>query len=49
MMKLSSCFRKNVKKIPPAFLHEGIFAPRVLILMTLGNKPRLFIFFAYSV
>ena len=39
MMKLSSCFRKNVKKIPPAFLHEGIFAPRVLILMTLVIRP----------
>ena len=41
MVIMSSIFKKKLKKYPPAFLQEGILAPRVPYLNDIGDKTRI--------
>ena len=42
MIEMSSVFKKKHKKIPPAFLHEGIFVTPRPYLNDIGSFGRLF-------
>ena len=42
MVIMSSVLRKKLKKYPPAFLQEGILAPRVPYLNDIGEDAGLF-------